>query len=57
MTSPPEGVLEFAIRRESDSTLAAMTVASSARYLQVFPRDERGVIGTVVSELATNINK
>ena len=57
MTSAPEDVLEFAIRRESDSTLAAMTVASSARYLQAFPRDERGVIGTVVSELATNIIK
>lgn len=57
MTSAQEDVLEFAIRRESDSTLAAMTIASSARYLQAFPRDERGVIGTVVSELATNIIK
>lgn len=57
MTSALEDVLEFAIRRESDSTLAAMTVASSSRYLQAFPRDERGVIGTVVSELATNIIK
>lgn len=57
MTSAPEGALEFAIRRESDITLAAMTVASSPRYLQAFPRDERGVIGTVVSELATNIIK
>ena len=34
-----------------------MTVASSPRYLQAFPRDERGVIGTVVSELAANIVK
>ena len=57
MTSPTEDVLEFAIRRESDCTLASMTVASSARYLEAFPRDERGVIGTVVSELATNILK
>lgn len=57
MTSASEDVLEFAIRREGDSTVAAMTVSSSARYLQAFPRDERGVIGTVVSELATNIIK
>lgn len=49
--------VEFAIRRDSDVTLSAMTVASSPRYLQAFPRDERGVIGTVVSELATNIIK
>lgn len=57
MRSPPEEALEFAIRREGDITLAAMTVASSPRYLQAFARDERGVIGTVVSELATNIIK
>lgn len=57
MTSAPEDALEFTIQRESDITLAAMTVASSPRYLPAFPRDERGVIGTVVSELATNIIK
>ena len=57
MIPPRESVLEFTIRRESDVTLAAMAVASSPRYLQAFPRDERGVIGTVVSELATNIVK
>lgn len=57
MTAAAEDALEFAIRRESDITLAAMTVASSPRYLQAFPRDERGVLGTVVSELATNIIK
>lgn len=57
MTSTSGDALEFAIRRESDTTLAAMTVASSSRYLQAFPSDERGLIGTVVSELATNIIK
>lgn len=57
MTLTPVDAFEFAIRRESDIAMAAMTVASSPRYLQQFPRDERGVIGTVVSELATNIIK
>ena len=57
MTPASEDAIEFTIRRESDIALAAMTVASSPRYFQDLPRDERGVIGTVVSELATNIIK
>jgi len=57
MTADPESALEFAIRRSSDVTLAAMTVATSARCLQAFPHDERALLGTVVSELASNIVK
>ena len=57
MTADPEAALEFAIRRSSDVTLAAMTVATSARCLKAFPQDERALLGTVVSELASNIVK
>ena len=57
MTTESEAVLEFAIRRTSDVTLAAMTVATSARCLRKFRTDERTLVGTVVSELASNILK
>ena len=57
MTTDPEEVLEFAIRRNSDVTLAAMTVATNPRCLKAFPRDDRALLGTVVSELASNILK
>jgi len=57
VTTESEAVLEFAIRRTSDVTLAAMTVATSARCLRRFPTDERTLVGTVVSELASNILK
>ncbi len=57
MTTESEAVLEFAIRRTSDVTLAAMTVATSARCLRKFGTDERTLVGTVVSELASNILK
>jgi hypothetical protein len=54
MTPDPEAALEFAIRHNSDATLAAMAVAKSSRCLQSFPHDERALLGTVVSELASN---
>jgi anti-sigma regulatory factor (Ser/Thr protein kinase) len=57
MTPDPEAALEFAIRRNSVATLAAMTVATSPRCLNAFARDERALLGTVVSELASNIVK
>lgn len=57
MTPAPEAALEFAIRRNSDVMRAAMTVATSSRCLKAFPQDERAVLGTVVSELASNIVK
>jgi serine/threonine-protein kinase RsbT len=53
----PEAALEFVIRRGSDVTLAAMTVATSSRCLNAFAPDERTLLGTVVSELASNILK
>lgn len=51
------GAIEFSIERESDITLAAMSVASQRTYLPATPSDERGILGTIVSELATNIIK
>ncbi|MEI6762244.1 MAG: ATP-binding SpoIIE family protein phosphatase [Betaproteobacteria bacterium] len=52
----PAPALEFTIKRQSDITLAVMA-ALRPSFLQTFPSDERGMIGTVVSELATNIVK
>ena len=52
----PEAALEFTIKRRSDITLAVMATLRPS-FLQAFPSDERGMIGTVVSELATNIVK
>ena len=57
MTQGPEAALEFAIRRNSDVTMAAMAVAASSRFLREIPADDRAAIGTVVSELASNILK
>jgi anti-sigma regulatory factor (Ser/Thr protein kinase) len=48
--------LVFMIKRHSDITLAVVA-ALRPGFLPAFPTDERGMIGTVVSELGTNILK
>jgi anti-sigma regulatory factor (Ser/Thr protein kinase) len=48
--------LVFTIKRQSDITLAVVA-ALRPSFLPAFPSDERGMIGTVVSELGTNILK
>lgn len=57
MTSPKQATdLEFSIRRQSDITLAVAAIFR-AGLLGAFPLDERSIVGTVVSELGTNILK
>ena len=48
--------LHFKIRRQSDVTLAVVACQRDD-FLPAFPADERGIVGTMVSELATNILK
>jgi anti-sigma regulatory factor (Ser/Thr protein kinase) len=54
--SPQARSLHFKIRRQSDVTLAVVA-CQREDFLPAFPADERGIVGTVVSELATNILK
>jgi len=52
----PDRSLQFQIRRQSDITLAVMACLRPS-FLPDIDRDERAVIGTIVSELGTNILK
>jgi anti-sigma regulatory factor (Ser/Thr protein kinase) len=54
--SPVPRSLRFKIRRQSDVTLAVVACQRD-EFLPAFPTNERGVVGTVVSELAMNILK
>jgi anti-sigma regulatory factor (Ser/Thr protein kinase) len=56
LTVIPAPVVEFTLRKASD---VAPVVAEVFRQglLRNFPTEERGIVGTVVSELATNIVK
>lgn len=54
--SPGQRSLRFKIRRQSDVTLAVVACQRDD-FLPAFPADERGIVGTMVSELATNILK
>jgi anti-sigma regulatory factor (Ser/Thr protein kinase) len=57
MAAPtPDRSLQFHIRRQSDITLAVMACLRPS-FLPDIDRDERAVIGTIVSELGTNILK
>ena len=52
----PAPPLEFSLRRRSDVTTVVAEVLRKG-FLQDFSTEERGILGTVVSELSTNIVK
>ena len=52
----PAPVLEFKLRRRGDVTTVVAEVFRKG-FLRDFSTEERGIIGTVVSELSTNIVK
>ena len=54
--SPGQRSLRFKVRRQSDVTLAVVACQRND-LLPAFPASERGIVGTIVSELATNILK
>ena len=54
--SPMPRILNFRIQRQSDVT-RAVVACQKIDFLPAFPANERGIVGTVISELGTNIVK